>query len=96
MAKSNKPEEEIRAEVEDIDVDPHEGDRGEAKREGKKPKKPTVEEEGCISQNEGNDVKRFISQVSRKNYAEANKYLQAALESKMKQRIVSTQHKLGF
>ena len=46
--------------------------------------------------NEDTDVKRFISQVSQKNYAEANKYLRAALEDKMKSRIAATQHKLGF
>ena len=32
-------------------------------------------------------IVNFIKQVSEKNYAEANKYLRAALESKMKQRI---------
>lgn len=42
------------------------------------------------------DITKFISEVSQKNYAEANKYLQAALEDKMKQRIADTKHKLGF
>ena len=35
-------------------------------------------------ENENTDIKKFISEVSQKNYAEANKYLQAALEDKVK------------
>tara|TARA_R110000751_G_scaffold243098_2_gene343306 strand:- start:40 stop:438 length:399 start_codon:yes stop_codon:yes gene_type:complete len=54
--------------------------------------KENVKEEA----NESIDVKRFISEISKKNYADANKYLQAALEDKMKSRIAETQHNLGF
>ena len=48
------------------------------------------------TQKENTNINKFISQVSQKNYAEANKYLQAALEGKFKSRIAETQHKLGF
>tara|TARA_R110002050_G_scaffold295301_1_gene454002 strand:- start:2698 stop:2832 length:135 start_codon:yes stop_codon:yes gene_type:complete len=33
------------------------------------------------------NIVKFIQHVSEKNYAEANKYLQAAIEAKMKNRI---------
>lgn len=36
---------------------------------------------------DNNDIVKFIQHVSEKNYAEANKYLQAALEAKMRERI---------
>ena len=36
---------------------------------------------------DNNDIVKFIQHVSEKNYAEANKYLQAALDARMKQRI---------
>ena len=42
------------------------------------------------------DVLQFVSNISEKNYAEANKYLQAAVESKIKGRIANTAKKLGF
>ena len=48
------------------------------------------------TQKENTNINKFISQVSQKNYAEANKYLQAALEDKFKNRLAETQHKLGF
>ena len=48
------------------------------------------------NQKEKTNINKFISQVSQKNYAEANKYLQAALEDKFKNRLAETQHKLGF
>lgn len=46
--------------------------------------------------NANGDINKFIAQICTKNYAEANKYLQAALETKLKSRIAETQHKLGF
>ena len=45
---------------------------------------------------EDNNIIGFIKNVNEKNYAEANKYLQAALEAKMKNRIRQTAEKLGF
>ena len=47
-------------------------------------------------QSEQANINQFVARVCTKNYAEANKYLQAALEDKMKDRIAATQHKLGF
>ena len=38
----------------------------------------------------------FIKSLTEKNYAEANKYLQAALEVKMKQRISTAAKNIGF
>lgn len=43
-----------------------------------------------------NNVQKFIGRLSQKNYAEANKYLQDALENKLKERIAGTQHNLEF
>ncbi len=34
-----------------------------------------------------NNIINFVKEVSEKNYSEANKYLRAALEAKMKERI---------
>jgi hypothetical protein len=45
---------------------------------------------------EQSNINQFVAKVCTKNYSEANKYLQAALEDKMKSRIAETQHKLGF
>ena len=45
---------------------------------------------------ESNNVQQFIGNVSQKNYAAANKYLRAALEDKLKQRISDTRDNLGF
>jgi hypothetical protein len=42
------------------------------------------------------DISRFIRNVATKNYAEANKYLQAACDTKMRQRIANTAKKLGI
>jgi|2_EtaG_2_1085320.scaffolds.fasta_scaffold63864_2 hypothetical protein len=109
----------------DLEKDPHEGDRGEAKREGKKvdesvkagdhdcekvhPNKSHKEWEAELRakgkdredhpqnytsqsgeydpHNENVNITRFIQNVMGKNYAEANKYLQVALEDKMRARI---------
>ena len=41
-------------------------------------------------------IVNFVKNVNEKNYAEANKYLQVALEEKMKDRISSIAKKIGF
>jgi hypothetical protein len=46
--------------------------------------------------NENTNVLKFIGSISKKNYAEANKYLQLALEDKLKRRIASTANKTEF
>lgn len=45
---------------------------------------------------EKNNIINYIKSVSEKNYAEANKYLQAALEEKMKSRIKSAVENTEF
>ena len=108
---SQEEEEKLQKELSNEKQPDHEGDRGEAKSSGKKPDEEEEEkvEEGAKKVKKGKgkkdmvtlnldstNINRFISQVSQKNYAEANKYLRAALEDKMKSRIAQTQHKLGF
>lgn len=72
---------------------------------GKGEKKKKVEpKKGGMQQDPGEQgtygenthIVGFIKNVNEKNYAEANKYLQAALEAKMKDRIRKTADKLGF
>ena len=46
--------------------------------------------------NENTNVLKFIGSISKKNYAQANKYLQLALEDKLKRRIASTANKTEF
>ena len=41
-------------------------------------------------------IQQFITSITKKNYAEANKYLQAALDVKLKQRIKQTASAIGF
>ena len=41
-------------------------------------------------------IQQFITCITKKNYAEANKYLQAALDDKLKQRIKQTASEIGF
>lgn len=45
---------------------------------------------------DNNNIISFLKSLSEKNYAEANKYLQASLEDKMKHRIKETNNNLGF
>ena len=75
-----------------IDAD---GD-GDKKEPMKKALKDKTNKKRVRNEQNKTDITRFIGEVSKKNYAEANKYLQAALEDKMKGRIAATQHKLGF
>tara|TARA_Y100000296_G_scaffold68480_1_gene81688 strand:- start:175 stop:348 length:174 start_codon:yes stop_codon:yes gene_type:complete len=42
------------------------------------------------------NVLHFLTHISEKNYAKANKYLRNALETKLKGRIKGTASKLGF
>ena len=46
--------------------------------------------------NRERDVLGFIKNMTEKNYAQANKYLQASLEDKMKSRIEGAAKKIGF
>ena len=46
--------------------------------------------------NENTNVLKFIGSISKKNYAEANKYLQLALEDKLKRRIATIASKGKF
>ena len=41
-------------------------------------------------------ILNFVKNVNEKNYAEANKYLQVALETKMKDRISAIAKEIGF
>jgi SLT domain-containing protein len=40
-----------------------------------------------VSENERKNILNFIKNISQKNYAEANKYLQEVIDSKLKSRI---------
>jgi hypothetical protein len=40
-----------------------------------------------VSENERKNILNFIKNISQKNYAEANKYLQEVIDSKLKGRI---------
>ena len=42
------------------------------------------------------DIHKFLTQISEKNYAEANKYLRNALQLKMMKRVKDNASKLGF
>jgi hypothetical protein len=42
------------------------------------------------------DILGFIKNMTEKNYAQANKYLQVSLEDKMKSRIEGAAKKIGF
>ena len=41
-------------------------------------------------QTENNNIANFVKHMTEKNYAEANKYLHAVLEDKMKKRIADS------
>lgn len=45
---------------------------------------------------ENSNIANFLKSLSEKNYAEANKYLQASMESKMKARIKEAGKNTGF
>lgn len=49
-----------------------------------------------ITNNESSNIQQFIASVSRKNYSQANKYLQAAIHGKLKQRVKQTASDIGF
>tara|TARA_B100000214_G_C23788916_1_gene544953 strand:+ start:523 stop:696 length:174 start_codon:yes stop_codon:yes gene_type:complete len=42
------------------------------------------------------NVLQFLTHISEKNYAEANKYLRNALELKLKGKVKDTAGKIGF
>ena len=88
MAKKKKQKKDLphwlKKDVEDVEVDPHQGDRGEAKRGGKKPN------------SESANIVNYIKSISEKNYAKANKYLHAAIEDKMRDKIKNTADKMEF
>ena len=68
---------------------------GEARQPDSKDEKPR---RGGLQQDVQEDVNlsQFIKNVTEKNYSEANKYLHAALEQKMKGRIEVLAKKIGF
>tara|TARA_R110002020_G_scaffold193509_6_gene394021 strand:+ start:459 stop:1049 length:591 start_codon:yes stop_codon:yes gene_type:complete len=83
-----------------------EWEKDNVKEEGKKKKKksssngkkgPKAWGKNLYGENvQKQGVSKFIANVSKKNYAVANKYLQSALEDKLKARIADTQDNLGF
>ena len=42
------------------------------------------------------EIHKFLTQISEKNYAEANKYLRSALQHKMMSRVKDSAENLGF
>tara|TARA_Y100000310_G_C20544664_1_gene745030 strand:+ start:457 stop:1032 length:576 start_codon:yes stop_codon:yes gene_type:complete len=80
--------------------DEDKGDDDEDVKEEGKGKPPWLKKDGEDDDDE--EVKEeaaipmFIKNLAEKNYAEANKYLQAAVEHKLKSRIATTAKKLGF
>lgn len=79
---------------------PHKEEEEEELEEGKdKPewlKKKLGEDDGDEDIKEEAAIPMFIKSLAEKNYAEANKYLQAAVENKLRGRIANTAKKLGF
>ena len=49
-----------------------------------------------MGQQDNTNIIQFLRSLSEKNYSEANKYLQASLESKLKDRIKKANNKLEF
>tara|TARA_R110002020_G_scaffold137670_1_gene307042 strand:- start:2930 stop:3103 length:174 start_codon:yes stop_codon:yes gene_type:complete len=56
------------------------------------PDKPSEQYEKAAEHN----VLQFLTHISEKNYAEANKYLRNALELKFKGKVKDTAGKIGF
>lgn len=56
--------------------------KGEDEEDRKKKKKKKIKE--------SSDIVKFIHNISQKNYAEANKYLESIISSKLKERIVNS------
>jgi len=53
-------------------------------------------ENNTENRNGYSEIVKFVNYMTEKNYAEANKYLQVALDRKFKQRIKDTANRLGF
>jgi len=49
-----------------------------------------------MSNQDNTNIIQFLRRLSEKNYSEANKYLQASLEGKLKDRIKKANSKLEF
>lgn len=45
---------------------------------------------------ESSEIVNFLTSISRKNYSEANKYLQSAIDLKLKQKIAAAQSEKLF